>query len=77
MASTPTYLPVYSLSTMETPTTSDYLVVQSAATNGDVGLLPISTLTSTFYQTYFDEVGVDDDVYALYTALSDWGTYTT
>ena len=62
MASTPTYLPVYQLSQMVTPTDSDYIVVQSAATGGDVGLLPISTFNSAFLGPIWDEIEIDSDV---------------
>ena len=62
MASTPTYLPVYQLSQMVTPTDSDYLVVQSAATGGDVGLLPISTFNSVFLGPVWDAIEIDSDV---------------
>lgn len=69
MASTPTYLPVHQLSQMVTPTDSDYLVVQSAAQNGDVGLLPISTLISTFFQSYMDATEIDSSTTATYEAM--------
>lgn len=69
MANTPTYLPVYTLSEMVTPTEDDYFVVQSAATNGDVGLLPISTLISTFFQEFMDNTVIDQSVKTAYTAM--------
>lgn len=62
MATTPTYLPVYQLSQMVTPTDSDYLVVQSAAAGGDVGLLPISTFNSVFLQEIIADTSIDSDV---------------
>lgn len=69
MASTPTYLPVYSLSEMQSPTTDDYLVVQSAAANGDVALLPISTLISAFFQEYMDDTEIDSSTTTLYASM--------
>ena len=75
MSSTPTHLPVYSLSTMQAPTEDDYLVVQSAATNGDVGLLPISTLISTFFQTYMDATEIDSSTITKYEAMG-WSAPT-
>lgn len=75
MASTPTYLPVYQLSQMVTPTNSDYLVVQSAASGGDVGLLPISTFNSTFLQGIIADTEIDSDVTDYYTAMG-WSAPT-
>lgn len=75
MASTPTYLPVYQLSQMVTPTDSDYIVVQSAATGGDVGLLPISTFNGTFLGPIFDEIEIDSNVTTYYTAMG-WSAPT-
>lgn len=75
MASTPTYLPVYQLSQMVTPTNSDYLVVQSAASGGDVGLLPISVFNSSFLGPVIDEVAIDSDVTDYYTAMG-WSAPT-
>lgn len=69
MANTPTYLPVYQLSQMVTPTDSDYLVVQSAATNGDVGLLPISTFFNSFIQQIVDDTEIDSSVTDFYTGM--------
>lgn len=69
MANTPTYLPVYQLSQMVTPTDSDYLVVQSAATNGDVGLLPISTFVNTFLQQIIDDTDIDSTVTDYFTSI--------
>lgn len=66
MASTPTYLPVYQLSTMVTPTNADCIVVQSAATGGDVGLLPISTFINTFLKESMDAIEIDDSVKTKY-----------
>lgn len=71
-----TYLPVYSLSEASSPTTSDYFVTQSSATNGDVGLLPISTFLSTFIQAYITDDTleiVDDTVQTLYEGMW-WAT---
>ena len=69
MANSPTYLPVYQLSQMVTPTDSDYLVVQSAAQNGDVGLLPISTFNSAFIQAIIDNTEIDSDVTDYFTEM--------
>lgn len=69
MASTPSYLPVYSLSAMVTPTSSDYLVVQSAETDGDVGLLTISTLIDTFFQETIDNTEIDSSTITKYEAM--------
>lgn len=69
MASTPTFLPVYALSTMQSPTENDYLVVQSAATNGDVGLLPVSTLIATFFQETIDNAEIDSSTETKYAAM--------
>ena len=69
MANTPTYLPVYQLSQMVTPTDSDYLVVQSAATNGDVGLLQISTFFNSFIQQIVDDTEIDSSVTDFYTGM--------
>lgn len=69
MANTPTYLPVYQLSQMVTPTDSDYLVVQSAATNGDVGLLLISTFKNTFLQPIIDDTEIDSTVTDYFTSI--------
>lgn len=64
-----TYLPVYQLSEATAPTTSDYLVTQSAASNGDVGLLPISVFIRSFIQTYIDQVTIDQTTIDLYEAM--------
>lgn len=67
-----TYLPVYTLAEQTSPTTSDYLVVQSADTNGDVGLLPISSFLSAFIQAYLTDDTlevVDDTVQTLYEGM--------
>lgn len=69
MASTPTFLPVYALSTMQSPTENDYFVVQSAATNGDVGLLPVSTLIATFFQKTIDNAEIDSSTETKYAAM--------
>ena len=44
----PDYLPVYSLSEQNAPTTDDYVVYQGAGSTGDVGLVNIQTFISTF-----------------------------
>lgn len=75
MASTPSYLPVHSLSSMVTPTTSDYIVVQSAAENGDVGLLTIGTLIATFFQETIDAAEIDSTTIAKYEAMG-WSAPT-
>lgn len=69
MASTPSYLPVHSLSSMVTPTMSDYFVMQSAAENGDVGLMSVSTLIATFFQETIDAVVIDSTTIAKYEAI--------
>lgn len=69
MATTPTYLPVYQLSQMIAPTTADYIVVQSADTNGDVGLLQIGTFKSNFIDPVIDDTEIDSSVTALYTSM--------
>ena len=69
MANSPTYLPVYQLSQMVTPTDSDYLVVQSAASGGDVGLLPISTFNSAFIQAIIDDTEIDSSVTDYYEGM--------
>lgn len=64
-----TYLPVYQLSEITAPTTSDKIVFQSSATNGDVGLLPVSAFISTFLEDYIGQVNIDSTTIALYTAM--------
>ena len=64
-----TFLPVYQLSEATAPTTSDYLVFQSAASGGDVGLLEISEFISSFIQNYIDQVTIDQTTIDLYTAM--------
>ena len=64
-----TYLPVYQLSEATAPTTSDYLVFQSSASGGDVGLLEISDFISAFIQSYIDQVTIDSSTITLYTAM--------
>lgn len=64
-----TFLPVYQLSEATAPTTSDYLVFQSAASGGDVGLLEISNFINTFLQSYIDQVTIDSSTITLYTAM--------
>lgn len=64
-----TYLPVYLLSEATSPTTSDYLVFQSSSSNGDVGLLPISTFNSNFLQPIIDDIEIDSTVTDKYTAM--------
>ena len=60
---------------MVTPTSNDYLVVQSAATDGDVGLLPISTLIATFFQDTIDAAEIDSTTIAKYEAMG-WSAPT-
>lgn len=64
-----TYLPVYSLSENTSPTTSDYIVLQSSATNGDVGLLSISNFMSAFMQSYINQVTIDSTTITLYESM--------
>ena len=64
-----TFLPVYQLSEATAPTTSDFLVFQSAASGGDVGLLEISDFISAFIQSYIDQVTIDSSTITLYTAM--------
>ncbi len=64
-----TYLPVYQLSEVITPTTSDYLVFQSSASGGDVELLEISNFIDTFLQSYLDQIPIDQTTIDLYEAM--------
>ena len=64
-----TYLPVYQLSEVITPTTSDYLVFQSSASGGDVELLEISTFIDEFLQSYLDQIPIDQTTIDLYEAM--------
>lgn len=64
-----TYLPVYQLSEVITPTTSDYLVFQSSASGGDVELLEISNFIDTFLQSYLDQIPIDQTTINLYEAM--------
>lgn len=64
-----TYLPVYQLSEVITPTTSDYLVFQSSASGGDVELLKISTFIDEFLQSYLDQIPIDQTTIDLYEAM--------
>lgn len=64
-----THLPVYQLSEVITPTTSDYLVFQSSASGGDVELLEISTFIDEFLQSYLDQIPIDQTTIALYEAM--------
>lgn len=59
MPSSPTYLPVYTLSENTTPTTSDYLVIQASGSSGDVGLLQISTMIDKFADSLIDQDTID------------------
>jgi len=61
-----TYLPVYTLSELTNPTTSDMLVVQSGASGGDVALLTINNFMSTFIQSIKDDIAIDQEVIDLY-----------
>lgn len=69
MASTPSYLPVYTLSTELAPTESDYLVIQSGADNGDVKLLGVDTFLDTFLREFMDGSGIDAETKATYAAM--------
>lgn len=75
MATTPTYLPVHSLSSMVSPTENDYIVVQSAASGGDVGLLTMATFIATFFQETIDAAEIDSTTIAKYEAMG-WSAPT-
>lgn len=69
MANTPSYLPVYTLSTELAPTESDYLVIQSGAENGDVKLLGVDTFLDTFLREFMDGSVIDQETKDAYTAM--------
>lgn len=70
MASTPTYLPVYQLSSTASPTVNDLLVLQSSAANGDVGLMTIDTFVRSFSSNIIADVAVDTETtIPLYVAM--------
>lgn len=64
-----TYLPVYQLSGVTAPTTSDMIVFQSSASGGDVGLLQVSDFINTFVPDYSVQIDIDSTTIALYTAM--------
>lgn len=69
MANSPTYLPVYTLAQMITPTRADYLVVNASGNAGDVKLLTIDTLINTFFQDYMDDSEIDSTVLDHYRTI--------
>lgn len=69
MANSPTYLPVYTLAQMITPTRADYLVANASGSTGDVKLLTIDTLINTFIQDYMDGSEIDSSTITLYESL--------
>ena len=69
MANTPTYLPVYKLSSALSPTESDYFVFQSGATGGDVKLLGIGTFLDTFLRETMNNAVIDQSTITLYTSM--------
>lgn len=69
MPSSPTYLPVHSLSINTSPTKNDYMVAQMSGSNGDVGLIGIDKFISTFLQSYIDDSTLDASTIALYKSL--------
>lgn len=69
MANSPTYLPVYTLAQMITPTRNDYLVVNASGSTGDVKLLTIDTLINTFFQDYMDDSEIDSTVLDHYRTI--------
>lgn len=68
MANTPSYLPVYTLSTELAPTEADYLVIQSGAENGDVKLLGIDSFLDAFLRATMDAAVIDAETRAAFTA---------
>lgn len=64
-----TNLPVYTLSTVSSPTTSDSMVVQVAGNDGDVGLLPISSFLNAFLAEYMDGSTIDTEVETIYSGI--------
>lgn len=69
MANSPTYLPVYTLAEMLSPTRDDYLVVNASGNTGDVKLLTIDALIKTFFQDYMDGSEIDSTVLDHYRAI--------
>mgnify|MGYP003304762410 CR=1 FL=1 len=69
MATTPTYLPVYTLASELSPTESDSLVFQSSATGGDVKLLSIGTFLDAFLRETINNAVIDQSTITLYTAM--------
>jgi hypothetical protein len=69
MASTPTYLPVYTLSSELAPAETDFLVFQSGATNGDVKLLGIGTFLDAFLRESMNNIVIDQSTIDLYTEM--------
>ena len=68
MANTPSYLPIYTLSTEMAPTEADYLVFQSSANNGDVKLIGIDTFLDAFLRETMDAAVIDAETKAAFTA---------
>ena len=64
-----TYLPVYALSENTSPTSSDFIVFQSSAQNGDVQLLSVSNFISTFLESYIEATEIDSSTTDLYTSM--------
>jgi len=64
-----TYLPVYQLSETSAPTASDYLVMQSSATGGDVELLSVTNFLNAFLKTYIDQIPLDQTTIDIYTSM--------
>lgn len=64
-----TYLPVYALSENTSPTSSDFIVFQSSAQNGDVQLLSVSNFISTFLESYIEATEIDSSTIDLYTSM--------
>ena len=69
MATLPDNLPVYALSEVNAPAETDYLVFQSGAIDGDVGLLNIGTFLDTFLREYMDGSVIDSSTITLYESL--------
>lgn len=69
MANSPTYLPVYTLAEMLSPTRDDYIVVNASGNTGDVKLLTIDALIKTFFQDYMDGSEIDSTVLDHYRAI--------
>lgn len=81
MATSPTYLPTYSLAISGTPNRDDFMIAQKAGSNGDTCLINIGTFMNTFVQSYIDDTdtrmdgidtridGVDESISAIQTAM--------